>query len=388
MLYATPLLDSDDLRVLDEIETMRHALWHMLRATPHWTRQLRRNLTARAIAGSNTIEGYAATVDDVEALMSGEEPLETGEKTRAELEGYQRGMTYIQALADAGDDFRYDAGLLNGLHFMLQGHHLDKRPGRWRDDPVYVASPDDPLVPAYTAPDQADVPALMSEFIDWLNEGDLEAPVHVRASMAHLNLVKIHPWKDGNGRMSRALSTLVFSREALMPPELSSIEEWLGRGQNTYAYYQVLEDVGGPHWSPERDTRPWIRFCLTAHHRQAQQAQRRFDVMSRAWTRLVEGVEATGLDERVVYALLPAFSDAKVRRTVYQQDADLSDQQAIRDIRELVARGWLVPHGKARARYYAPGPLMDPVREEIRHSMEPYTDPYRRIDDLACSWRH
>ena len=110
----------------------------------------------------------------------------------------------------------------------------------------------------------------MSELIDWLNEGDLGAPVHVRASMAHLNLVKIHPWKDGNGRMSRALSTLVFSREALMPPEFSSIEEWLGRGQNTYAYYQVLEDEGGPHWSPERDTRPWIRFCLTAHHRQAQ----------------------------------------------------------------------------------------------------------------------
>lgn len=100
--------------------------------------------------------------------------------------------------------------------------------------------------------------------------------------------------------------------------------------------------------------------------------------MSRAWTRLVEGADAAGLDERVVYAPLPAFSHAKVRRTVYQQDAGLSDQQAIRDIRELVARGWLVPHGKARARYYAPGPLMDPVRDEIRQSMEPYTDPYRR----------
>ncbi|MDQ0763634.1 Fic family protein [Streptomyces canus] len=78
-----------------------------------------------------------------------------------------------------------------------------------------------------------------------------------RASMAHLNPVKIHPWKDGNGRMSRALSSLVFSREALMSPEVSSIEEWLGRGQNTYAYCQVLEvgyyqvlEVGGPHWSP------------------------------------------------------------------------------------------------------------------------------------------
>lgn len=378
MLYSTPALTSDDHRTLDEIEKMRHSLRHLLRATPLWTRQLRRNLTARAIAGTNTIEGYAATVDDVEALMSGEEPLETGAKTRAELEGYQRGMTYIQALADAGGDFRYDAGLLNSLHFILQGHHLNKRPGRWRDGPVYVTSPDDPLVTAYTAPDQAEVPALMAELLDWLNEGDLDAPVHVRASMAHLNLVKIHPWKDGNGRMSRALSTLVFSREALMPPEFSSIEEWLGRGRNTYSYYQVLEEVGGPRWSPERDTRPWIRFCLAAHHLQAQQAQRRFDVTSRAWTRLTDSAEAAGLDERVVYALLPAFSDIKVRRTVYQQDADLSDQQAIRDIRELVSRGWLVPHGQGRARYYSPGPLLGPIREEVQQSLEPYTDPYRR----------
>ncbi|MFE6716010.1 hypothetical protein ACFVDU_00330 [Streptomyces albidoflavus] len=148
MLYVAPSLEADDRRALAEIEIMRRSLRHMLRATPRWTRQLRRNLTARAIAGSNIIEGYAATVDDVEALMSGEGPLETGRKTRAELEGYQRGMTYIQALDDAGDDFRYDAGLLNSLHFMLQGHHLDKRPGRWRDGPIHVTSPDDPLVPA------------------------------------------------------------------------------------------------------------------------------------------------------------------------------------------------------------------------------------------------
>lgn len=120
MLYETPVLDADDHRVLAEIEEMRHKLRHQLRTQPRWSGQLRRNLTARAIAGSNTIEGYAATVDDVEALMAGEEPLETADRTRVELEGYQRTMTYIQALADAGPEFRYDAGLLGGLHFMLK----------------------------------------------------------------------------------------------------------------------------------------------------------------------------------------------------------------------------------------------------------------------------
>ncbi|WP_289010034.1 Fic family protein [uncultured Thermomonospora sp.] len=377
MLYGTPHLDDADRSVLEEIEQIRDELRLRLQAQMRQAGQLRRHLTARAIAGSNTIEGYAASVDDVEALMAGEQPLETDEATRREVEGYQRAMTYIQALSDAGDEFRYELGLLNSLHYMMQEHHPDKRPGRLRQRPVYITSPDDPMVPVYTGPDPELVAELMEEFIDWLNEGDLDAPVHIRASMAHLNLVKIHPWADGNGRMSRALSTLVFSREALMPPEFSSIEEWLGRGQNTYAYYQVLEEVGGPRWSPHDDTRPWIKFCLRAHHIQAQQAKRRVDLLGRAWIALAEAVTGAGLEERTAFALLPAFWGSRVRRTIYQQDAELSEQQAIRDIRDLCRLGRLTPQGQARGRHYTAGPAMQPILEKIKSSMKPFEDPYR-----------
>ncbi|GAA2204034.1 hypothetical protein GCM10009850_001440 [Nonomuraea monospora] len=341
MLCRTPRLNEADLRALEEIERMRLDLRSHVHSPARWMKQLRRSLTARAIVGSNAIEGYVASVDDVEALMAGEEPLECSERTRREVEGHQRATTFIQGLSDAGDQFRYDLGLLNGLHFMIQEHHPNKRPGRLRQGPVYVTDPDDPAFPAYTGPDSQLVPGLMEELVEWLNEGDLDAPAHVRASMAHLNLVKIHPWADGNGRMSRALSTLVFAREVLIPPEFSSIEEWLGRGQNTYAYYQVLKKVGGPKWSPERDTHPWIKFCLHAHHFQAQQAKRRVDLLSRAWRELSTTIARAGLDERTVFALLPAFWSSRVRRTVYQQDAELSPQQAVRDIRQLCRMGWL-----------------------------------------------
>jgi Fic family protein len=376
MLYRTPKLDALDHRVAEEIDAMRFELRDHVRPRQRWTKQLRRGLTARAIVGSNTIEGYAASVDDMEALMAGEEPLETGDATRRELEGYQRAMTFIQALSGVRE-FDYDLGLLNALHFMIQEHHPDKRPGRLRCGPVYVTSPDDPAVPAYTGPEHDIVPDLMRELIQWLNEGDLDLPVHVRASMAHLNLVKIHPWSDGNGRMSRALSTLVFSREALLPPEFSSIEEWLGRGQNTYAYYQVLGEVGGREWSPHRDTHPWIRFCLRAHHLQAQQARRRIDLLSRAWAGLSEAATRAGLDERTVFALLPAFWGSRVRRTVYQQDAELSVQQATRDLRELCRLGWLTAEGRARNRHYVAGPAMRPILDAVRQSTAPYEDPYR-----------
>lgn len=376
MLYGTPKLSGADLRVVEEIEQIRHRLRLHLHPQERWTKQLRRSLTARAIVGSNTIEGYAASVEDVEALMAGEAPLETSDVTRREVESYQRAMTYIQALSDAGEEFSYDLGLLNGLHFMIQEHHRNKRPGRLRQRPVYVTSPDDPAIAAYTGPDHELVAGLMSELIQWLNEGDLDSPVHVRASMAHLNLVKIHPWADGNGRMSRALSTLVFAREALLPPEFCSIEEWLGRGQNTYAYYQILGEVGDAAWSPRRTTHGWVTFCLRAHHLQAQQAQRRVELLSRAWAALTEAAVADGLDERTVFALLPAFWESRVRRTVYQQDAELSPQQAVRDIREMCRLDWLSPQGQARGRYYVAGPAMRPISESVRQSTQPYIEPY------------
>ncbi|GAA3222190.1 hypothetical protein GCM10010468_47840 [Actinocorallia longicatena] len=149
---------------------MREDLRLHVQPQARWTKQLRRSLTAGAIVGSNTIEGYPATVDDVEALMAGEEPLETSEATRRELEAYQRAMTYIQALSDAGGEFRYEVGLLNSLHFMMQEPHPDKRPGRLRRSTVYLSSPDDALVPVYTGPDPELVPELMNELVAWLND--------------------------------------------------------------------------------------------------------------------------------------------------------------------------------------------------------------------------
>src|SRR5438270_583138 len=80
----------------------------------------------------------------------------------------------------------------------------------------------------------------------------------VRGAMAQLNLTMIHPFKDGNGRMARALQTLVMARGGILSPIFSSIEEWLGR--NTDAYYNILGEVGQGSWNPQYDAAPWVRF--------------------------------------------------------------------------------------------------------------------------------
>ncbi len=381
MLYVSPVLEEADLRVLAEIEEMRDRLRLHLRPSRRWEGQLRRNLTARAIAGSNTIEGYAASVSDVEDIMVGEAPIEASELVTAEIEGYRQAMTYIQRLAEAGDDFAYSKGLLNALHFMMQGHHLLKGPGWWRSGPVYVTSAEDPTIAAYTAPDAESVPALTGELVDWLNTGDLDAPGLVRASMAHLNLVAIHPWSDGNGRMSRALHTLVLAREARtdrsrMAPEFSSIEEWLGRARNTYRYYDVLAEVGGPVWTPGRNSLPWVRFCLRAHHQQAQSVERQVRTTREVWSALDQAIEQRGWPDRMLYALYPAAMGNRLRRATYQADAELSEQQAQRDIRELVKANWLTAKGEAQGRYYTVGPDLPAAISRGVQEPRPLRDPY------------
>src|SRR5581483_5518955 len=163
MLYPTPALTGEDVRVLGEIEQMREALRHQVRATPtKWTQGLRKFLTADAVAASNSIEGFKVATVDVEDLMEGERDVEVSEENREETLAYQRMMTYIQTLHDVRD-FTYSKGLLNALHWILQGHrHTARKPaGQWRRGPVYVTDARDPSIAAYTAPDADAVPPLM-----------------------------------------------------------------------------------------------------------------------------------------------------------------------------------------------------------------------------------
>ena len=374
MLYDTPALDPADKTVLGEIEDLRRDLKYRL-AEPHrWDGQLRRQLQAKAIQGSNSIEGYRASVEDIESIMSGEEPLETSAPVAREIAGYQQVLTYIQLLSRA-TAFRYDLGLLNALNFMMIGHHRDKTPGVLRPGGIYVRESETGQV-VYEGPDAELVPGLLDELVRWLNEGDLDSPGYVRAAMAHLNLVKIHPWRDGNGRMSRALQTLVLGRDQIMTPEFSSIEEWLGRQRATLDYYDVLAEVGRSRWSPHGDTLSWVRFCLRAHHLQAQRVRQRLAQAGEIWVLLEGEVDADGLNTRCVSALYEVFVNRRLRRSRYQSDEGLSQGQAARDLRDLAAKGWLRPYGETKGRCYAPGPRMTEIKADFARREVPLCDPY------------
>ncbi|MGW0564388.1 Fic family protein [Streptomyces sp. NPDC003016] len=382
MLYKTPRLSTTDHHVLAEVADMRRALRHAVQQAPtKWTLDLRRHLTASAIAASNTIEGYKVDARDVADLMDdAQEKVDITEANRAETVAYQQAMTYLQSLHDA-PDFEYSKGLLNALHWMLQGHHHPRRlAGQWRRGPVFITAVGDPHAIEYEGPHEDDVAALMGELVDWLNTGDIDSDPLVRAAMAHFNLVKIHPWADGNGRMSRSLQTLLIAREGALAPEFSSIEAWLGMPGHTWDYYKVLREVGGPVYSPTRDATPWVRFNLRAYHEQTQSVQHRVDRSNTCWIQLDEQREMLGVTERQITALHEVAMTGRVRRFRYEKAEGISEQQAQRDMQHLMRRDLLTPVGNTKGRYYVPGsryPQNVLATAAARHTIR---NPYESID--------
>jgi Fic family protein len=367
MLFDTPPIDGAEEKVLDRIDDLRQTLRYQVAGRHRWVGTLRRVSFARALQGSNSIEGYNVTLDDAVAAADNEEPLDAAGETWAAVRGYRDAMTYIVQLAD-DPYFNYSEDLLRSLHFMMLGYDLTKLPGRWRRGPIYVHNEATREI-VYEGPDAAAVPKLMAELTASLMS-DKDGPVLVRASMAHLNLVMVHPFRDGNGRMARALQTLVLAREGILAPEFCSIEEYLG--QNTNAYYDVLAAVGRGTWRPDGDARPWVRFSLTAHYRQAQTLLRRVKQAERLWVLLEREVQQHGLPERVIPSLFYASGGRRLRRVTFRSLAaesdlgEISEAMATRDLKSLVEAELLVAVGERRGRFYLPTDRLRSIRARTR----------------------
>ena len=372
MLFQTPPLDEQERDVCTRLEVLRAALRSQVAPERRWSGMLRRVAAARAIQGSNSIEGLNVTLDDAVAAVAGMDPMDTPPNVWRAIQGYRDALTFILQLAD-DPNFAYDASLLKSLHFMMTNDDLRSGPGRWRPGPVYVRDERTQTL-VYEAPDALQIHELVTELIAELRAPDERTPVLVRAAMAHLNLVMIHPFRDGNGRMARALQSLVLARAGVLAPAFASIEEFLGR--NTEAYYAVLAEVGGGAWQPQRDARPWVRFALTAHYQQIQTLRRRAAEAEHRWDLLQREIERHGLPERSIPALFDAAQGFRIRNAVYRELAEVSQVVAGRDLQALAGAGLLEARGQRRGRYYIASAALTGLEASIRRDRTPIPDPF------------
>ncbi len=383
MIFKTPQLDRSETKACDLILELRKKLRFVTASPRRWSGLMRRLTLARNIRGSNSIEGYRASVDDAIAVVEGDETMQANDETVLALTGYRNAMTYVLQLAK-DQNFKLHEGYLRSLHYMMVAHDLSKNPGNWRPGSIYVRDELKNEI-VYQGPDRDLIEGLIGELIDRVNSSTDSGPDIVQAAMAHLNLVMIHSFSDGNGRMARCLQTLILARQGILEPEFCSVEEHLGKVQQEY--YDVLAEVGQGSFHPENDARPWIRFMLKAHYVQALRVQWRMNLLDKIWTSMELEIKKRGLPDRMIFPLADAALRLRVRNSSYRRIAEISENLASRDLKQLVEEDLLVAIGENRGRVYAASPNLLAMREKLWEAFKGgILSKYQNRENCRCKY--
>jgi Fic family protein len=344
MIFATPRMTKGLRKQLDELAELRDALGHETRTPASWMGSLRREVRASSIESSTSIEGFSVSPEEALALTSGRGAVDESDENRQAVSSYARAMDHVGTMA-IDPVFGWSDRVILDLHFDACWFQRDKDPGLWRTGPIGVTAADGSL--EYVGPDADAVVGLMDEVIASLvkGEGGDKVDVVVRAAMAHLNVISVHPFRDGNGRISRIVQSLVLAREGLASPEFFSIEEYLGK--HTREYYAALRATQAGSYQPQRDATSWVAFCLDAHLAQARQRLAQVEQAASRWQRLEELTADRGWPERVVIALEQSLLGG-TDRGKYSEEADVSPATASSDFRRLLDAGLVEQRGRTR----------------------------------------
>ena len=371
-MLAAPILDDQAEDVVGLINQTRDHLRFMLREALPWSAHLYRDVLARNVQASTAIEGHKVSLDDVVSLIEGSTCLEASDVDCNAVSNYLDAATYVSQLTN-DPHFEYSSALLRSLHFIIMRDDLSAMPGLVRPGAVGARTSGGQGVPSEDL-GYEDVPSLLLELVGQLIDSNSDIEAMVRGGMTHLNMMMIHPFKDGNGRTARTVQSLVLGRERVLAPAFSSIEEYLGR--NIRAYHKALAQVvsGGSIW--EGDVRPWIRFVLGAHFRQAMTLSRRIRESETLWEAIDEQRQSVGLQKRTIGSLYSAAMEHRVRRPDHVRYADVSERVATSDLEKMVGVGLLKAVGERRGRHYVAGNRLRRLRHSIQEKRQPIPDPF------------
>ena len=192
----------------------------------------------------------------------------------------------------------------------------------------------------FEAPGADRVPEEMTRFLRWFNEG-ASVDWILKAGLAHLYFVTIHPFEDGNGRMARAISEQALARSDGSPERFYSLSSQIEKERGSY--YHALEecqrgDVDVTGWLC------WFLGCLGRALESAEQAGKGILRKAACWRGLASQ-KVNDRQQKVVNRLLDGF-EGFLTTSKYAKITKCSPDTALRDIRELAAWGVLRPNGK------------------------------------------
>ncbi len=347
MFNINPLLITQEfLSLIAKIDEFKGAWRAFGTLAPERLLALRRVATIESIGSSTRIEGSKLTDRQVEMLLAKLEIKSFETRDEQEVAGYAEVMEIIFS---SWEHIPVTENYIKQLHGMLLTHsdkdHWHK--GNYKTTSNSVAAFDEDgqqVAVVFETTSPFDTPRFMAELVAWYRDVREQNSVHPLLAIAIFTVVflEIHPFQDGNGRLSRVLTTLLLLQAGYAYVPYSSLESIIE--QNKQGYYLALRQTQGTIRSDSPNWQPWVLFFLQALVSQ------------------VKRLEAKVEREKIILSVLPELSVQileliKERGRISVLDI-VSVTQANRNtvkahLKRLVDAGHLLRNGSGRGVWYA-----------------------------------
>ena len=347
MLESKITVSQELLKLITELDEFK-GRWELLKTlSPERLKQLRKVATIESIGSSTRIEGAKLSDAQVETLLSNLKTMSFQTRDEQEVAGYAEAMDLV---FQAHDDLHITENHIRQLHQTLLKHSTkdEHHRGSYKTLSNRVVATDETgqevgVIFETTTP--FDAPREMEELVNWTRKAMDEEAMHPLLIIAVFNVVflAIHPFQDGNGRLSRILVTLMLLRAGYDYVPYASLEHIVE--ENKELYYTALRRTQTTLKTDSLDWEPWLRFFLRALKKQKNNLEFKIE----------QGKSNNDVDLPTLSVKVLKLFDEHERLTISEiVQLTGANQNTLKvRLRELVNAGRIQRHGKGPATWYS-----------------------------------
>lgn len=312
---------------------------------PLWEKEFKQDAIVRSAYHGTHIEGNRLQKDEAKDVLLGRDVVGRPRDIQ-EIINYRRVIEFIDEEAKKKID-KITEMLIKKLHRVIVDKILPaEQAGEYRTKQVVVRNSQTGEV-TFRPPPPIEVPFLMREFLYWVNRDD-KGEIHpiLKAGIVHHELVRIHPFIDGNGRVARVVATLIFFLGGYDIRRFFSLEEYYDK--DAVVYYQNLQKASGG------DLSSWLEYFTFGAAVEFEKIKEKILKLSKD-VKMKErfGGQQIYLTERQVkiieYIQEIGYLQNQSFATVFP---DISEDSVLRDIQDLIKKGLLKKIGSTKAARY------------------------------------
>lgn len=321
-------------------ETIRHAP-----LLPLWEKQFKEDAVVRTVYHGTHLEGNKLHKDEAKDILLGKQVVGRPRDIQ-EVINYRRVMELIDEEVRRKIE-RFTEQLIKKLHRTITDKILSSEEGgEYRTKQVVVKNSQTGEV-TFRPPPPIEIPFLMREFLYWLNR-EQEDKIHpvLKAGIVHHELVRIHPFIDGNGRVARALSTLILFLEGYDIRRFFSLEEYYDK--DALSYYENLQKA------TSGDLTPWLEYFTFGTSVEFDRVREKVLRLSKD-VKLKErfGGQQIYLTERqmkiIEYIQEVGYLQNQSFSTLFP---DVSEDTVLRDLQDMIKKNLIKKEGSTKAARY------------------------------------